>query len=274
MFSVVGHSKSNLSRLAVTLLLTLTVLFTLMPSPQAVAKPSKKSAAVVDKTIQLSLRSCVDFRPYVINEQGKKQWLGRHTHFLYQVLQTAGIELEEPQRDSFSQCLALMKSGAIDVMPGLLYSDERAAYMDLLAYTPRAPIAVFYLPKHKSKIERARNVVIAYERGYILPTTIAKSFENSEFIDVISLSSGLQLLERERIDGFVAPLITIQDIMAEQGINKDKFTYQMFSQAGDQVHIGLSQKSNRVSADVKARILEAIQTLKDNGTMASILEQK
>lgn len=221
-----------------------------------------------------SLRTCVDFRPYFIDENGQKKWLGRHTHFMYQVLRTAGFELEEPKRDSFGNCLELMKSGGIDVMAGLLYSTERAEYMDFLAYTVRDPIAVFYLPKRKSKIDTGRNLLIAFERGYILPTTIAKSFEASEFIDVTSLLAGLQLLERERVDGFVAPLKTIFEIISEQNMDKNKFEYQMFSQAGDQVHIGLSQKSLRVNDKVKDRIAAAIQTLQNNGTMINILEQK
>lgn len=222
----------------------------------------------------LKLKTCVDFIPYLIDENGQRRWLGRHIHLLHIIAEEAGIQIAEPKRESFDNCLQLMKSGAVDIMPGLLFNEERAEYMEFVAYTGRAAVAVFSLKTNKDKISKDAELLIAYEKGYIVPSTIAEVYYNSQFIDVSDISAGIRLVEKQRVDAFIAPKVTAFEVMTELNMNKNKFVYSMFSQPNESVHVALSKASPKVTETTKRAISNAINRLKEKGLIQKILETK
>ncbi len=246
-------------------------------SLQVAAQPNQPSSLQNFKrsdSASKALKTCVDFVPYLVDEKGEKQWLGRHLNLMSLILEEAGLELSDFYRASFYECLGLMKSGGVDVMAGLLFTQERAEYMHLEPYTGRDPVGVFYLKGHADNIFEQAELLIAYEKGNIIPGTIKKVYNSSQFIDVPHTSIGLKLVEKERVDAFVAPLKTAFEVMAAANIDSNLYEHSMLSGPNDQVHVALSKSSKNITPEVKSAINKAIVSLREKGVINKILETK
>ena len=91
-----------------------------------------------------SITTCLDFEPFEITPEGKTKWNGSNIETLHHVAQAASLELDTRIRAPFARCLELLKSGQIDILPGLIHTEERAASVLLVPYTLRHELAFFY----------------------------------------------------------------------------------------------------------------------------------
>ena len=92
-----------------------------------------------------SITTCLDFEPFEITADGKTKWNGSNIETLHHVAQAASLDLDTRIRAPFARCLELLKSGQIDILPGLIHTEERAASVLMVPYTLRHELA-FFIP--------------------------------------------------------------------------------------------------------------------------------
>ncbi len=147
----------------------------------------------------------------------------------------------------FKLCLALMESGDVDLMPGLLKTPAREKYMVFIkpAYFYDPP-KIFYLnkenPKQIHRYEDLKDLTIGVNRG----VSYFEKFDNDKALKKFIVTKELQLLKLlkiGRIDTFISTESIADYLIATEGF-LDNFIKAPFHYGnGDVSYLAISKKS-------------------------------
>jgi len=177
-----------------------------------------KEIAILLLTLTFSAQSkpvktCLDYTPFVIVEDGKKKWNGPNIETLHHISKELNIELDTSVRAPFVRCMEELKNGRVDAIAGLIYTKERDKLLHLLPYSIKKQLAVFYLKDNKEKIDlnaMLPNQTIGMHRAFALPDEIIQSTLAKHLVPIGTVDSGLNMALRGRIDGVMATILLLK----------------------------------------------------------------
>ena len=152
---------------------------------------------------------------------------------------------------NFARCVALLKSGEVDVIAGLNINDERKqfAFYAPFKYADER-IVISTKDIHITDYQDFTGKIIGIPRG----TTYFKKFDEDTSLNKVSIHTirtGLELLRKKRIDMIITSAQVVNTLVGD--INKDKLKISRISLVDDnKTFFGFSKKNklNLTSQDV------------------------
>jgi len=193
------------------------------------------------------ITTCLDYTPFYIDNKDQKEWNGSNIETMYHISTKLSTELDMSIRAPFARCMNLLKKGDIDVVVGLIYTEERNKYLHMIPYSSKDQLAVFFLIENKGKFDinaLSPKQVIGMHRAFALPDHIVQSDLFKHIVPITTVDTGLGMAEKGRIDGVLATISTGKAIIAEWPKMHDKFTYTPLKPGKDmRIYLGISRKS-------------------------------
>ncbi len=203
---------------------------------------------IATPVVATSITTCLDYTPFTINANGDKRWRGPNIETLHHITTQLSMELDASIRAPFARCLALLKTGEVDVVPGLIYTEERASYLHMLPYSIKNRLAVFYLKANASNfdpLKLTKNETIGMHRAFALPDKIKQSSLNNHLVPITTVDTGLKMALKGRIDGVLATIATGKAVINNWPEMKNQFTYTPLEPGKDmKIYLGISQQSH------------------------------
>ncbi|MFC3093836.1 hypothetical protein DRW07_10180 [Alteromonas sediminis] len=182
------------------------------------------------------LSTCSDYTPYTLNADGSKQWAGTNMETLFKLALTLDVSLDTSIRAPFVRCMALLRAGEIDIMPGLIYTDDRAQEFLMVPYSYKEQLAIFYLSgSHKdfSLNTQAQTLLIGVHRAFAIPKRMKEAKLATFFTPVSSVDVGLRMVAKQRLDGTLATISTGNIVIDEMTDVAATFDYTVLPNYGD-----------------------------------------
>jgi len=184
-----------------------------------------------------TIKTCLDYTPYQLDNTGKKKWNGKNIETLYQLSQQLNMTLDMSMRAPFTRCFRLLEQGEIDVLAGLIFTEERNKKFLLIPYSQKNPLAIFYLKTRDEPVD-INNLgyvdIIGSHRGFALPKHIINSPLYKHITPVESVGVGLLMANKHRLTGVLATLENGQSIINDWEELKNRFNYVVLDNKGDQ----------------------------------------
>lgn len=164
--------------------------------------------------------------------------------------------------------LWMMERGEADIMLGPLKTERREQYMVFVAAAYPAEPKLFFYHREKNRIDSYEDL---YNKriGVLRGSSYFREFEQDEGLikePVGDYESLMRMLARDYLDVVIAPEMIGRYAASRIGKN---LRVSPFSVPGEPSHIALSKKS--LVLDQADAIAEALQSMRDDGTFASIL---
>lgn len=212
---------------------------------------------------QNTIKTCLDYTPYQVDNAGNKKWSGKNIETLYQLSQQLNMTLDMSMRAPFTRCLRLLEQGKIDVLAGLIYTEERNQKFLLFPYAQKNQLAIFYLKTRDEPID-INNLgyvdIIGSHRGFALPKHIKNSPLYKHITPVESVGIGLLMANKHRLTGVIATLKNGKSIINEWEELKGRFNYVVLDNKGDQsINFAINKAS--FLANKQQSITKAINAL-------------
>lgn len=177
----------------------------------------------------------------------------------------ADFELTFSQPTPTSRCLLKMKNGQTDLMTGLLFTSERAAFMKLWPFDEARPAAAFI---HKNSMDKlgtdwlnGQTLVLAQDRVY--PEQLVKQFkQQAQVVYAEDIEAGLAMLLYGDADILFGPQHITEFAIKKNKRYKDLLVLspnQLPTSANIVNHMGISRKSKHI--DLAPKIAIALQSL-------------
>jgi polar amino acid transport system substrate-binding protein len=196
---------------------------------------------------QPTLTMCIDHYPplQVVLNDGKAT--GRNVELTRAFFARLGYRLKFTADIPFRRCLQWLKDGEVDVMTGLLSSEERHSNFHMFLYDDHT-VKSFFVQKGTAKIEKfsdLRGLNIAVVRG----TSQFEAFDNApqnmfEKTRVNTLPAAFGMLEKGRVDAVVCTEYCGDNIIKSNPRFATKLEKSQYREInGTKVYIALSKKS-------------------------------
>lgn len=183
-----------------------------------------------------SVITCTDYTPYHQDSNGKLVFNGRNIETLFYVVSALSFQLDASIRAPFVRCLKLLEQGKIDVLAGLIHTEERAQLFKLIPYRDKAPLAIFYRKDDYPEFDLkwlGKNEVIGMHRAFALPDEIKNSELENRLTPITSVGVGFEMLIEKRLSGVLATVNTGQLILDEWPEIQKKIAYKVIPEQGD-----------------------------------------
>lgn len=169
------------------------------------------------------------------------------------------------QRYPWGRSLKSMESGAIDIMTGLAYRDERAGYIHYTDTPYYTCSTVFYTPAGMGKQLRSYEDLKTLEIGYVLHSAYFEPFDSDSSLNKVGVAEEgllIQMLANQRIQAIVGTDCQADYYIAEQQLG-DRIDKAAFAPGNDvKLYLGIAKKSpwagrlDDINAAVKAIVEE------------------
>lgn len=226
---------------------------------------------------QPPLRFCIDHYPpnHIFPDKLSKphemapkdgQAFGFAITALNEVAERMDLSLQPSIDTPFKRCLEMMRKGLTDVMWGLLGNEERARYMFLIEYSGSS--RKLFLSHHTThsviaKYEDLTGLTIGVVRGYKYFPEFDKEKTAFKKWPVNSITQGIQMLLRKRIDALIIREQSYRDlVLADPDVQQQLKVAAFVYDKKHPVHLGLSKQSplaNRYK-DLESIIEEMVRT--------------
>lgn len=193
-----------------------------------------------------SIKTCTDYKPFHVDEYGKKHFSGQNIETLYQLAEHVKWQVDDPIRATFGRCLKLLESGQIDILVGLVKTPQRDTLFHMLPYSSREQLAVFYVPKDNPVLSLNTlpdDFSIGIHKSFELPNRIKNSVIAARLTQVSSVHNGLEMALRKRIHGVLSTVRTGQAVIQEVPEFMGKFDFVTFDEDQSLIYFGISRSS-------------------------------
>lgn len=218
---------------------------------------------------------CLDhFSRFHAYETGKAPY-GPSVDLMRELAKRAGFQLQFSPKTPSARCFRQMQTGEADLMSNLNFTEERAEYMYLLPYNERIPESLYLKgddPRQIRSFNQLASLTLATVRNYAYHPSLMQLIKTSRrHVEIDSIETGFEMLQRGRVDALVAPTQSSLDVIAD---HKDlHFQFQRapvdFSVVEKRfINIGLSKKSSHLA--LKGRIEQAIESMVQDGTVKKL----
>lgn len=216
-----------------------------------------------------------------------KGWEGMDIDVLKEVLVRANLEYRIVARP-FKRSLAQMRTGTIHIMPNLVNSKERSAYMHWLGPIRITGIGLVVLEKDQHlPIKTCDDLIkVAHQKkkkfGYLTGASYSDYFDNRLKNDsslkkvihyTVTTDQNIDMLQAGRTIGFFYDDFEIQNLIKDQLKNRNKRyeglvlnSYRIEDSVGG-AYTGISKKLDKTRYQ---KIMTAYQSMIDDGTLEKI----
>lgn len=218
---------------------------------------------------------CLDhFSRFHAYENGMAPY-GPSVDLMQELAKRAGFRLQFSPKTPAARCFRQMETGEADLMSNLNFTDERAGYMYLMPYNERIPESLYLKGDDQrtiSSFSQLTSLSLATVRNYTYHPSLMQLIKTSKrHVEIDSIETGFEMLQRGRVDSLVAPTQSSLDVIA----NNQQLHYQFKRAPVDfsvvekrYINIGLSKKSKHLQ--LKSRIEQAIQSMVQDGTVKKL----
>ncbi len=194
---------------------------------------------------------------------------------MQELAKRAGFQLQFSPKTPSARCLRQMQTGEADLMSNLNFTDERAEFIYLMPYNERIPESLYLKAGDQRSItnfSQLAALTLATVRNYTYHPTLMQLIKTSKrHVEIDSIETGFEMLQRGRVDSLVVPTQSSLDVISD----KPELHYQFKRAPVDfsvvekrYINIGLSKKSRHL--DLKSRIEQAVQSMVADGTVKKL----
>lgn len=191
--------------------------------------------------------TCLDYTPYTEDDTGGKNWNGRNIETLYVMTQKLGVHLDMSMRAPFARCMRLLEQGRIDIIAGLIYTEERDQKLLLIPYSEKTQLAIFYLKSRITPVTLdylSLSDTIGVHLAFAIPENLKDTALMEHISPIPSVGTGLQMLLKKRLTGVLSGLDNGTQIISEYDDFKDQFDYTLLDNSGNKsVHFAIHPDS-------------------------------
>lgn len=213
-----------------------------------------------------TITTCLDYTPFHLSKDGKKNWNGQNIETLHHIAKQLSLDLDTSIRAPFARCIKLLESGKIDIIPGLVYTRERAQVLHLLPYGIRKPLVIFFLNNNGKPLDPdalLSGQLIGVQRSFAIPEHISNRFSPRLIVPVDSVRVGFEMILKDRITAILTTLETGSAIISESPHMQGKFDFLTLTKDSDNwIYLGISKKS--FLADRRVDIANSIEMIANN----------
>jgi polar amino acid transport system substrate-binding protein len=207
-------------------------------------------------------RTCTDYTPFVLEQDGSKNWRGRNAQVLFELTQMLSIEIDFSQRTTFVRCLKMLEKGSVDILSGLVLTPERNELFHMVPYAYRQPLALFYLKSHKPEnlnkpFTSMQSIGVPHQ--FSVPDRIKQEAQDGSFLEVDSTLVAFQMMAIGRLDGAFASFRTGQAILSENQALADVIEYSEVTDIDqERIYFGLNRnaKGHELAEKLEELIVE------------------
>jgi len=151
----------------------------------------------------------------------KNQFVGVSSEYVKLLAQELAIQLNPRFDLSWSQAFELLKIGKVDVMSGIVRTDERAKM--ILFTNPYVSLSSVITTRKDGAFVQGMddlfNKKVAVIKGYVFEDYIRKNHPDITVVGVASIREGLNKVENKEIDAFIDALATINHELGKEKHN-------------------------------------------------------
>ncbi len=234
---------------------------------------TEKHFLVAKKEISM----CVDpsWMPYEMIKNGK--YIGISADYIQQIASLIHTPFTLVHTKTWSESLALFKEEKCDILPLVAQTPLRKTFMDFTKpyITSALVIATDNDKSFISDLSELKNKKIGIIRNYATTELLQKKYLNINFVEVNTLTEGLELLSEGKLHGFIDSLTTLSHYIQQRYPGQLKISGQL----NEKLYMGiathknqeqllsiLNQAVNIVQADIKQDILNHWITVKFDHT--------
>lgn len=209
-----------------------------------------------------TVSTCTDYTPYQEDKAGQRIFNGRNIETLYRVVEGLSMRLDTSIRAPFVRCMKLLEQHKIDVMAGLISTEQRAKLFSLVPYRQKAPLAIFYLKDEYPQFDikwLGKTEVIGIHRAFALPDNIKSSELASQLTPITSVGVGFEMLAKQRLSGVLATTVTGSLILADWPEMHSRVSYQLLPSQDEAVYFAIHPESPLALR--KSEILQILEQL-------------
>lgn len=194
---------------------------------------------------ETSYKTCTDYEPFILEQDGSKNWRGRNTQVLFELTQLLSIKIDFSQKTTFVRCLMLLEKGSVDILSGLVFTPERDKLFHMIPYAYRQPLALFYLASHKPKNQDkpfASMQSVGIPHQFSVPDSLKNQTVDASFLEVDSTLVAFQMMAIGRLDGTFTSFRTGQAILSENPELADVIEYsEVAVTTQERIYFGLNR---------------------------------
>lgn len=200
---------------------------------------------------------------------------GMDMDILQRLEQELGVHIE-PVQCPFSRCLLMMEEGNLDLISGILKSDERQRYMNYIEppYYRLTSYYSFYKLKTSdirvTLFDELKPYTVAYTRGALYFPRFDKE-DRLRKVPTVTETAQIQMLLKGRVDLIIGIDSTLDLTLVAMGIDHliEPVTYQEARQVSSYMALSRASRFNARTEDFS----RAIRKLQSDGTLEAILQR-
>ena len=168
--------------------------------------------------------------------------------------------------------MELLESGTIDVIAGLIFTEQRQENLLLIPYGRTQQLAIYYLKSEFPNFSLGSlpdSSMIGAHRAFALPQSIKDSELVSYITPVTTIELGMEMTVKNRLSGVLASVGTGYSILSARPDLKQELALHLLNNTGHSaVHLGINKTS---ALATKTKQIESIlATLKSNPKYAHL----
>ena len=144
-----------------------------------------------------------------VDEQG--QFVGMGADYLKLLEQKLGIHFTIVNSGaSLAELLEMAKRGELDMLAGVVITDERRSYLSFIKPYINAPNVIVDTGKQLfNSIDDLNGKVVAVEKAYAMQEWLQQDYPKIALLEVKDALSGLKLVDSDKADAYVGDIATI-----------------------------------------------------------------
>ena len=143
-----------------------------------------------------------------VNEQG--QYVGMGADYLKLLEQKLGIHFTVVKPGaSFAEILEMIKGGDLDMLAGVIITEERTSYLDFLNPYINSPNVIIDRGQQLyTNLDQLKGQVVAIEKTYAMEEWLKRDYPSITLLEADSALAGLKLIEAKKAVAYVGDLAT------------------------------------------------------------------
>ncbi|RIZ64904.1 MAG: EAL domain-containing protein [Methylococcales bacterium] len=161
-----------------------------------------------------------------VDEQG--QFVGMAADYLKLLEQKLGIHFSIVKPGaSLADILDMVKHGEVDMLAGVVISEERTQYLNFLKPYVNSPNVIVDADKHLvDNLEQLNGKVVAVEKAYVIQEWLKRDYPSIKLFEANDALSSLWLVETGQADAYVGDIATINYWLKKEGLSDLKISGQ------------------------------------------------
>ena len=161
-----------------------------------------------------------------VDEQG--QFIGMAADYLKLLEQKFGFHFSIVKPGaSLADILDMAKRGEVDMLAGVVISEERTKYLNFLKPYVNSPNVIVDTDKHLvNNLEQLKNKVVAVEKTYVIQDWLKRDYPSINLLEANDALSGLWLVETGQADAYVGDIATTNYWLKKEGLSDLKISGQ------------------------------------------------